>query len=239
MIAARVVKLLLSPLCRSVGARQALRDLSTELKIKAKHRRSCRRAKRYAGQTGLKLNVGCGPNKKPGWVNIDLFCRDSDLQLDVRERLPFADNSVELIYSEHLFEHLEFPRDTSLFLAESLRILAPGGTFSVGVPDTEWPLQAYVNDEKEYFEMSRRLWHPEWCDTRMHQINYHFRQIREHKYAWDFETLAKVLREAGFAEAVRRDFDESLDCEARKTGTLYVDAIKRAASPGEVVSKAA
>jgi len=58
----------------------------------------------------------------------------------------------------------------------------------------------------------------------MHQINYHFRQGTEHKYAWDYETLAEVLRNAGFADVKRREFDPQTDAGSRRIGTLYVDA---------------
>jgi hypothetical protein len=36
----------------------------------------------------LKLNLRCGPNRKPGWINIDLFDCYADLRLDLREKCP-------------------------------------------------------------------------------------------------------------------------------------------------------
>ena len=53
-----------------------------------------------------------------------------------------------------------------------------------------------------------------------------FARMGEHKYAWDFETLARSLRRFGFTEVSRREFDPALDAEFRRTGTLYVTAIK-------------
>lgn len=182
------------------------------------------RAARLKGDQ-LKLNVGCGPNVKSGWINIDLSQR-ADLQLDLREPLPFASQSVAVIYSEHFFEHLEYPDEATNFLLESIRILRPGGIFSVGVPDTEWPLVSYVTGDDMYFRMAQERWHPSWCVTKMHSLNYHFRQGREHKFAYDFETLSLVLREAGFSPVERREFNADLDDESRKDGTLYVDAYK-------------
>jgi len=63
----------------------------------------------------------------------------------------------------------------------------------------------------------------------MHNLNYHFRQGKKHKYAYDFETLAQILSRAGFVSVVRRSFDPALDDEKRKLGTLYVDASKPSA----------
>ena len=64
----------------------------------------------------------------------------------------------------------------------------------------------------------------DWCDTRMHNLNYHFRQGAEHKYAYDYETLAVVLEQAGFDSVAKRPFDPKLDTASRREGTLYVDA---------------
>jgi predicted SAM-dependent methyltransferase len=207
----------------TAGFRRAIRDLAEEFRIQRLHRAALKRVNRYSG-SNLKLNIGCGPNVKRGWINIDLS-DNADLQLDLRERLPFADESVSIVYSEHFFEHLEYPDEALNFLKESIRVLQRGGLFSVGVPDTEWPLRAYVNGDEEYFLIARQRWHPAWCNTRMHNLNYHFRQGREHKYAYDFETLAQILSEVGFVSIVRRPFNPDLDDESRKR-SLYVDAYK-------------
>ena len=212
----------------STGSRRAVRALIEELKLQRVHRRSLREARRYLDRGDLKLHFGSGPNHKPGWVNIDLD-RRADLQLDLREDLPFRDGSVGIIYSEHFFEHLEYPREVNHLLREARRVLKPGGVFSVGVPDTEFALRAYVFSREEFFRINKeRGWHPPWCRTRMHQINYHFRQAGEHKWQYDLETLAQVLTDAGFVDATRRAFDPSLDSEYHCTpwGTLYVDARK-------------
>lgn len=92
------------------------------------------RAKRYRNQQRLRLQFGCGDNAKPGWVNIDLSPK-ADLQLDLRKSLPFADGSCECTYSEHFFEHLDYPDDALFFLRENFRVLAPGGLLTFGVPD--------------------------------------------------------------------------------------------------------
>ena len=203
------------------GLRRAARELVEEIGISWHHRLATRKARRYSGPD-LKLNIGCGPHTKRGWVNIDLTA-GADLRLDLREALPFVSGSASIIYSEHFFEHLERP-DAVRFLSEARRVLRPGGVFSVGVPDTEWPLLAYARKEDEYFVLARDHWHPNWCNTRLHHLNYHFRQDRQHKYAYDFETLEKMLEEAGFCSIARRPFDPALDDIGREKGTLYVEA---------------
>jgi len=206
--------------------RQAVSDLVAECRIALGHYSGTLRARRFRNRTGLKLHIGCGPKAKEGWVNIDLAGR-ADLTLDARRQMPFADESCSVVYSEHFLEHLEYPAEVEFFLRSAHRVLRPDGVFSAGVPDTEWPLKAYWEGiSSEYFRHAKEIWHPKWCMTRMEHINYHFRQGREHRYAYDFETLKYVLEKAGFGQVRRRDFDPQLDSRDRELGTLYIEAVK-------------
>lgn len=201
--------------------------------ISRRHRAGVRAAARYRGLKGLQLNLACGDNIKPGWVNVDL-CDPSpvDLRLDLTEPLPFADGSARTIYCEHFLEHLDFPTHARGFLREAFRVLEPGGVLSIGVPDTEWPLRCYVSGDDSYFRFGKETWgHPGWCNTALHQINFHFRQLNEHRYAYDEVTLAQVLREEGFVQPKRREFNPALDSSLRRIGTLYMDAIHPALDP--------
>lgn len=215
----------------SAGIRSALRELQHELSIQRYHKASVRKAHRFQGRFDLKLHLGCGSRYKAGWINIDLQ-RDADLQLDVREDLPFEAGTVSIIYSEHFLEHLEYPTEVVHLLRESLRVLEPAGIFSVGVPDAEEVLVQYARGKlpgllQEWSRDKNLQWFPPWAwATPIHLVNFFFRQGREHKYAYDFETLARVLKEASFVDIGRRGFNPDLDSEDRRDGTLYVDARK-------------
>ena len=211
----------------SKGLSRAFRAMRGEFRILTMHKKGARRAQLYRRDRNLRLHFGCGPNYKQGWVNIDLS-PNADLQLDLREPIPLCSASAEIAYSEHFFEHLKYPTDALGFLAECHRLLRPGGTFSIGVPDTRWPLRDYAGaGDGGYFSACKlERWHPDWCKTPMEHINEHFRQGGEHEFAYDFETLLAALTKSGFRDVRRREFDASLDSETRKTGTLYVEAIR-------------
>jgi SAM-dependent methyltransferase len=210
--------------------RQARRTLS-EFRVLYRHLKGRFAARRYKGQKSLKLNVGCGPNQKPGWVNIDLFAAGA-IPLDLRKPLPFDSDSCSIVYSEHFFEHLDYPDDALGFLREIFRVLGPNGVVSTGVPNAAARLYLYVNDsDAGRRKIERRAWHPEWVETHMEQVNFLFRQnyrydMPEHRMAYDPETLEKCLRSVGFDNIRVRQPDLTLDDPKRAPSTLYVDATK-------------
>lgn len=215
---------------RTTGAlRTSVRQVRWEWQLSSRHWSSVKKVPGFLQALPVKLNLGCGPNVRKGWLNIDLLDSRADLQLDLRECWPFPDGGVSHIYSEHVFEHFEFQEEVPHFLSEALRVLSAEGIFDVGVPDTAWPLRAHGNPNDDYWSLVKPPMHPNWCETQLDHINYHFRQERqygEHKYAWDEETLARSLQRAGFTSIVRRQFDPALDSESRRAGTLYMRAIK-------------
>lgn len=209
----------------SYGLLNAIRSAKEEWRIARIHHSEQKKVGPFLHRPEKKLNLGCGPNPKPGWINIDLFDSHADLRLDLREKWPFADASVSHIYSERVFEHFEPFDEVPHFLLEARRLLQPGGRFDVGVPDTEWPLRAYGDPSNPYWRFTKKF-DPEWCETQLDHINYHFRQVAQHKYAWDYETLARTLQKFAFTNITRREFDPALDSEFRKNGTLYMTATK-------------
>lgn len=83
----------------------------------------------------MKLNLGCGGKKLPGYVNVDSWKSESpDVLCDLgAERWPFADSSVDEALAEHVLEHL--PGQAFFhFMQEMYRVLKPGGTVKVVLP---------------------------------------------------------------------------------------------------------
>jgi hypothetical protein len=70
-------------------------------------------------------------------------------------------------------------------------------------------------------------WGPAWCDNWMHRLNYLFRQGREHKYAYDEDTLSQLLRKAQFGDVRRRPFNPAMDAPNHIIGSLCVTARKQ------------
>ena len=220
-----IAKRMLSP-----WERAALRTFETERTISAHHRRGLRQLRNQSLWRPAKLNLGCGPVLKKGFLNVDMW-PPADVTLDLRRGLPFESNCSDLIFSEHCFEHLDYPEPVSHLFRECLRVLKPNGILSFSVPDTTWPLMDYgEGPDAPYFRACKKhMWHPKECITRLEHINYHFRQGIEHRFAYDFETAEILLTKVGFIDVQPRGFDPLLDDEQRRVGSLFVSA--RKASP--------
>ena len=82
----------------------------------------------------IKLDIGCGKNKQPGFIGIDQFAIDGvDVVCNVREGLPYSDNSVEEIYCSHFIEHLT-ALERVRFMNELYRVMKPGAKVTLIAP---------------------------------------------------------------------------------------------------------
>lgn len=217
-----------------------LLPLLAELRLAWVRWRTRQTPQRYAQARDYWLNLGSGGRGHPGWINVDAFPAPGVTCLfDCRTRLPFADNTARGIYTEHFFEHIDYTEEVPHFLAECYRVLQPGGVLRIVVPDAEQYLRAYCETGWEAISQVRGLGaehfdHYAECyyHTKMELINEVFRQAFEHKFAYDFETLAFVLRRYGFRDVVQQAYGVSLqaelciDQERRRSESLYVEGVK-------------
>jgi len=193
-----------------------------------------RRLRVVRSRSGVLLNVACGPQVLEEFLNIDLLPAFPDvLAWDCRRSVPVADGAARGIRVEQFVEHLETREELPAFLKDCLRALAPAGVMRIIVPDGERYLRAYCADDDSGF---RALAVPDPLPadlpTRMDVINHVFHQWHEHRWAYDFETLAHRLSEAGFPRVVRSAYRQSLlpeladDRAVHAPYSLYVEAIK-------------
>ncbi len=80
----------------------------------------------------LKLNLGCGTDIRPGWVNMDIAnLAGVDIVHNIETLpLPFADCHFDEILCQDILEHIEYIP----VLKDLHRILKPGGILTIRVP---------------------------------------------------------------------------------------------------------
>lgn len=90
------------------------------------------------------LNLGCGSRFHPAWTNIDFVAQaPSVMAHDLRQGIPFADETFDLVYHSHVLEHFS-DQNGVRFLRECARVLKPGGVIRVAVPDLEQIARLYL-----------------------------------------------------------------------------------------------
>ena len=58
------------------------------------------------------------------------------------KHIPEKDNSVDILYSSHMLEHLD-KAETDIFLREAKRVIVPGGIIRIVVPDFDNLINEY------------------------------------------------------------------------------------------------
>jgi predicted SAM-dependent methyltransferase len=239
--------------------------------------------KRTAEGSAL-INVGCGYVTHPEWNNLDFstyarlahrplfsamlrrlrilsndryehLCEiDRDVILwDLRRGIPFPDRTFDAVYHSHFLEHI--PREAAAgFLAECHRVLKPGGTLRIAVPDLHRILTSYVasidriaaGDEsgwKEYDETLNELFDqmvrktPFAMAQQPRVVQWIERAVRgsahrageTHQWMYDQYSLGRLLQSTGYHDVQRQSAHSS---RIRRWVEFHLDA-----DAGETVRK--
>jgi hypothetical protein len=117
----------------------------------------------------LKLDFGCGPNKREGFQGVDQYAMPGvDVVLDLRTgTLPWADASVEEAHSSHFIEHLT-GLERCHFFNELWRVLKPGAKATIIVPN--WSsARAYGDPTHQWPPIGHFTWH--YLDKAWRSVN--------------------------------------------------------------------
>jgi len=171
-----------------------------------------------------RLNLGCGPDRKEGWINADILIR-SDYYIDVTKKLPFPDNSIDFIFSEHVIEHLT-KQECIFFLKECHRVLRIGGILRFSTPDLDLLVKLY-NDENPYVSLEeainrhrKRFYKDANAEmTKCDFFNDKLRLFGSHKFIYDFDLLSHLLLQENFKNITRCRFGESKHPELQNLET--------------------
>ncbi|MGW1194449.1 class I SAM-dependent methyltransferase [Streptomyces sp. NPDC002536] len=218
------------------GLARALRALARETAISRHHAASLRAwPTRRVDVSPRNVQIGGGSHHIDGFYNIDAL-PPADLVWDVREGIPLRDGSVEIMFSEHFLEHIDYPRSAKRYACEAHRVLADDGCLITGVPDAHFVLAHYPNAPKLAEEMTRRWYGKRDClgdiNTFLDLINLFFRDQDDnppytpHLWAYDQDKLIQLCTEAGFRTVEPWSFDPALAQPKRQWASVYVTATK-------------
>jgi SAM-dependent methyltransferase len=122
---------------------------------------------------------------------------------DLAKGIPFADESVDVVYHSHVLEHLD--RDVAEgFLLEISRVLKPGGFHRIVLPDFEKACLSYLSHTKR-------------CDEDASEIEYHESYIAEVIE----QSVRKESSSTSKQKPLRRWLENKILGDARKRGETH------------------
>ena len=183
-----------------------------------------------------KLQIGGGKHYLTDFVNLDIFA-PADIIWDCRYGLPFPKEQFNFVFSEHFFEHLDFPISTKKVLEEIYRVLETDGELLIGVPDGGKVVKAYSQKNMRFLnELRDHCYSNRNPAVEIHGdidlVNYLFRDQLDnpkytvHYWAYDEISLVNLLRLIGFRKVEKSKFEARYCNPKRKFYTLYVKATK-------------
>ena len=150
---------------------------------------------------------------------------------DASKKIPLDDNSVELIYSCHMVEHLDWNESLSFF-SESKRVLKNGGILRIVVPDFDFLINNYKkNNDVDRFIFQSYLVGDKPKNS-LKKIQYFLQGHGWHHQMFTSKSIEK-FQKLKFSQVIqvnpgitKFNFETSMNLFEREDGSLFFEFIK-------------
>ncbi len=175
-----------------------------------------------------RLNWGCGHSGVPGWINADL--KDGpgiEISGDIRDGLPLESDSMDYVVTIHALPEIHYAELVDV-LRELRRVLKPGGTLRIAVPNVDRAIDAYRRGDREFFTVPDEDAASIGAKFVTHLVWYGYTRCL---FTKDF--MEELLRTAGFEtihhcrfQWTESGYDEIVELDDRDAESLFVEAVK-------------
>ena len=157
----------------------------------------------------MKLHLGCGKRFFPGFVHIDAVDYPHVDHVATIDNLSFLQtDSIDLIYNCHVLEHFK-RRDVDRVLREWQRVIKPGGTLRVSVPDFSKLCEVYQRENKLELVIGALFGRQDY----LYNIHYN---------VFDLTSLTQSLEQAGFVNVRRYDWRKTEHADMDDFSQAYI-----------------
>lgn len=169
-----------------------------------------------------KLNLGCGSNKLPGYINIDgeASCKPDLVCNFALEKLPYKSKSIDEIVMFHCIEHISRSLHQRFF-TEIWRLLKPTGTLLISYPEF---LKA-VENWKTNYRGQKDFWENVIYGRQSHPGDFHVTIIHTPDFilrlkSWGFKNIKSTPERP-------ESYNTILSCQRGAKSLGYEDLIKK------------
>jgi SAM-dependent methyltransferase len=175
-----------------------------------------------------RLNWGCGGDARRGWINSDTTASPGvDVVANIREGLSIESGSIDYAVGVHSLQELAFP-ELLPALAELYRVLRPGGTLRLVVPDLDAGIRAYTERDDAHF-----LVPPDQVRSRGGRFIAHILRGGDARSLFTFDFAEELLLDAGFVDVTRCQsgetasrFEEIVELDPREPGSMFIETTR-------------
>lgn len=140
----------------------------------------------------MKLNIGCGGRKIPGFTGVDAVERPAAEIIARADKIPLRDGSVDEIMAIHLFEHF-YRWECDDVINEWKRLLKPGGVLSLELPNVRKCCENILSGRMEGGKHPDQLsYWGLYGDPRASD------PFMNHRWGWTPDAMKAFLKEHGF-----------------------------------------
>ncbi len=144
----------------------------------------------------MKLNLGGGESKIPGFTSVDLYDPEADVKADICD-LPFEHESIDEIVAYQVIEHIPY-QNSKLMFFEMYRVLKPGGTAIIETPDIDVICKGILEKGliQDYIVSLVGEYYRPWDKGRYDDWENVAAAI--HRNPWNFDRLRAICEPLGF-----------------------------------------
>jgi hypothetical protein len=182
-----------------------------------------------SGEAGpRRLNWGCGAHVAAGWINSDVKDEPGvDLVCDIRRSLPLETASIDCAVSIHALPELAYPEIVPA-LEELHRVLKPGASLRLALPDLQRGIDAYLRGDDDYFQVD-----PDEVRSRGGRFVVHMLWYGYSRTLFTPDFALELLGKAGFVDLSECSFGRTasgdqgiVELDNREAESLFVEGRK-------------
>lgn len=161
-------------------------------------RRKSKIKKYYKTHEIRKIHFGGGKDKLKGFLNTDIIGK---IPINMAKKLPFPTDSVDIIFSCHVIEHLYY-KQFRAFMKESSRILKDGGLHIIMTPSLTRLIDALYNNKELKLKLLKG--HEKLAGIELDAALFLNRMMNTyygHKFLHDLESISRVAKASGYSSS--------------------------------------